>query len=220
MTPYVVLIPVCYLLGSVPFGLLVARFIKGVDVRSYGSGNTGMTNVLRTAGVVPGLAVLGLDLGKGIGAVLLARAVEPSPALEVAAALAALAGHNWSVFIRFKGGKGTATGLGTVLAISPAAALIVAVLSLPPLVVSRYVSLGSIMGATTALGSIAALAFLAPNLTLGVPSLTYILYPAIGTPIVLFKHRENIQRILKGQERRIGQKVELSEPVSGTADRA
>jgi glycerol-3-phosphate acyltransferase PlsY len=76
------------------------------------------------------------------------------------------------------------------------------------------------MGATSALGSIAALAVLAPNLTLGVPSLTYILYPAIGTPIVLFKHRENIQRILKGQERRIGQKVELSEPVSGTADRA
>ena len=220
MTPYVALIPVCYLLGSVPFGLLVARFAKGVDVRSYGSGNTGMTNVLRTTGVAPGLAVLGLDLGKGIGAVLLARAVEPSASLEVAAALAALAGHNWSVFLWFKGGKGTATGLGTVLAISPAAALIVAALSLPPLVVSRYVSLGSIMGATSALGSIAALAFLAPTLPLGVSSPTYILYPAIGTPIVLFKHRENIRRILKGQERRIGQKVELSEPVSGTADRA
>ena len=220
MTPYVALIPVCYLLGSVPFGILVARFIKGVDVRSYGSGNTGMTNVLRTAGVAPGLAVLGLDLGKGIGAVLLARAVEPSASLEVAAALAALAGHNWSVFLWFKGGKGTATGLGTVLAISPAAALIVAVLSLPPLVVSRYVSLGSIMGATTALGSIAALAFLAPTLPLGVSSLTYILYPAVGTPIVLFKHRENIRRILKGQERRLGQKVELSEPISGTTDRA
>ena len=217
---YALLVPLCYLMGSVPFGLLVAKFTKGVDVRSYGSGNTGMTNVLRTVGVAPGLAVLTLDLGKGIAAVMLARAVEPSPGLEVAAALSALAGHNWSVFIGFKGGKGTATGLGTVIAISPAAGLIVSALSLPPLVVSRYVSLGSIMGATTALGSIAALAVLAPDLTLGVSSTTYILYPAIGTPIVLFKHRENIQRILKGQERRLGEKVELSDPVPETSDRA
>ena len=148
MTPYVVLIPVCYLLGSVPFGLLVARIAKGIDVRSYGSGNTGMTNVLRTTGVAPGLAVLVLDLGKGVAAVFIARAIEPSPALEVTAALSALIGHNWSVFIRFQGGKGTATGLGTVFAISPAAVLIVVALSVPPMLVSRYVSLGSIMGAT------------------------------------------------------------------------
>ena len=137
MTPYVVLIPVCYLLGSVPFGLLVARIAKGIDVRSYGSGNTGMTNVLRTTGVAPGLAVLVLDLGKGVAAVFIARAIEPSPALEVTAALSALIGHNSSVFLRFQGGKGTATGMGTVFAISPAAGLIVVALSLPPLVVSR-----------------------------------------------------------------------------------
>ncbi len=217
---YALVVPLCYLLGSVPFGLLVARLARGVDVRSYGSGNTGMTNVLRTAGVAPGLLVLGLDLGKGIAPVLLVRAIEPSPALEVAAALAALVGHNWSVFIRFQGGKGTATGLGTVCAISPAAGLIVALVSLPPLVVSRYVSLGSIMGATSALASIAGLALLAPELTLGVTSPTYILYTAIGTPIVLFKHRENISRILKGQERRLGDKVEIVEPVPRAADGA
>ena len=161
-----------------------------------------------------------LDLGKGIAPVLLVRAIEPSPALEVTAALAALVGHNWSVFIRFNGGKGTATGLGTVFAISPAAGLIVMLVSLPPLVVSRYVSLGSIMGATSALASIAGLALLAPDLTLGVSSTTYILYTAVGTPIVLLKHRENIQRILKGQERKLGDKVEIGGPVPGSADGA
>ena len=180
---YALIVPLCYLLGSVPFGLLVARFARGIDVRSYGSGNTGMTNVLRTAGIAPGLLVLALDLGKGIAPVLLVRAIEPSPALEVTAALAALVGHNWSVFIRFHGGKGTATGLGTVFAISPAAGLIVMLVSLPPLVVSRYVSLGSIMGATSALASIAGLAYLAPDLVLGVSSPTYILYTAVGTPV-------------------------------------
>ena len=217
---YALLVPLCYLMGSVPVGLIVAKLVKGVDVRSYGSGNTGMTNVLRTAGVVPGLLVLALDLGKGIGAVLLARAVEPSPALEVTAALAALLGHNWSVFIRFNGGKGTATGLGTVFAISPVAGLMVLLVSLPPLVVSRYVSLGSIMGATSAFASLAALAFLAPELALGVSSPTYILYTAVGTPIVLLKHRENIQRILKGQERKLGEKVEIGDPIPEPADGA
>lgn len=218
--PYALVVPLCYLLGSVPFGLLVAKFARGIDVRSYGSGNTGMTNVLRTAGVAPGLLVLALDLGKGVAPILIVRAIEPSPPLEVAAALAALAGHNWSVFIRFNGGKGTATGLGTVFAISPAAGLIVMLVSLPPLAVSRYVSLGSIMGATSALASIAGLALLAPTMPLGVSSTTYILYTAVGTPIVLLKHRENIGRILRCQERRLGDKVEIVEPVPGSADGA
>lgn len=217
---YAWLVPLCYLLGSVPFGLLVAKLAKGIDVRSYGSGNTGMTNVLRTAGVAPGLAALALDLGKGVAPVLIVRAIEPSPGLEVAAALAALAGHNWSIFIRFQGGKGTATGLGTVFAISPVAGLIVLVLSVPPLAATRYVSLGSIMGATSALASLFALAVLAPDLPLGVSSPVYVLYTAVGTPIVLFKHRENIQRILRGQERKLGEKVDLRETVAGPADGA
>ena len=101
---FALLVPLCYLLGAVPFGLLVARLSRGIDVRDYGSGNTGVTNVLRTAGRWPALAVLALDAGKGVLPVLLARAIQPSPSLEVAVALSALVGHNWSVFLRFRGG--------------------------------------------------------------------------------------------------------------------
>ena len=201
------LIPLCYLTGAVPFGLLVARLTHGVDVREHGSGNTGMTNVLRTAGYGPAAAVLVLDAGKGVLAVLLARLIWDSPYLEVAAGLSVLVGHIWSVFLRFHGGKGIATGVGALCALSPLAGMIALGVSLPIMLVSKYVSLGSIVGTVTAVPAMVALATLAPSLPLGVPSPVLLLYPSIGAPLVVFKHRENISRLLKGQEHKLGRPV-------------
>jgi glycerol-3-phosphate acyltransferase PlsY len=147
--------------------------------------------------------VLVLDVGKGVLAVVLAKIIDQSPSLEVAAALSVLIGHNWSVFLRFSGGKGSATGIGSFCTISPLAGLIMMAVGLPFIAVFKYVSLGSIIGAVTAIVSMLLLALLAPSLPLGVPSLTYVLYPAIGAPIVLFKHKDNIVRLIKGQEHKL-----------------
>ncbi len=135
------LIPFFYLLGAVPFGLLIARLVRRIDVRQYGSGNTGASNVLRAAGVWPALAVLVLDTGKGVLAVVLAKIIDPSPSLEVAAALSVLVGHNWSIFLRFRGGKGSATGIGSFCAMSPLAGLIMLAVGLPFIALFRDVSL-------------------------------------------------------------------------------
>ena len=201
------LIPFCYIMGAVPFGLLIARVVRRIDVREYGSGNTGASNVLRAAGVGPALAVLFFDMGKGVLAVVLAKVIDQSPSLEVAAALSVLIGHNWSVFLRFRGGKGSATGIGSFCAMSPLAGLIMLVVGLPFIAIFRYVSLGAIIGAVTAVVSMLLLAILAPTLPLGVPSLTYLLYPSIGAPIILLKHRDNILRLFKGRERKLGESV-------------
>ena len=211
------LIPLCYHMGAIRFGLLIARLVRHVDVREYGSGNTGASNVLCAAGVWPALAVLVLDTGKGVLAVVLAKVIDPSPSLEVAAALSVLVGHTWSVFLRFRGGKGSATGIGSFCALSPLAGLIMMTVGLPFIALFRYVSLGAIIGAVTAVVSMLLLAILAPSLPLGVSSLTYVLYPGIGAPIVLFKHRENIVRLIKGQERKLGESARMGESSLGAS---
>ena len=105
------LIPFLYLLGAVPFGLLIARLVRRIDVREYGSGNTGASNVLRAAGLWPALAVLVLDMGKGVLAVILARIIDPSPSLEVAAALSVLIGQTGRSFYGFGGERAVPPGL-------------------------------------------------------------------------------------------------------------
>ena len=207
----VLLVVVSYLLGALPFGLLMAKLVRGIDVRRYGSGSTGMTNVLRTIGLAPALVVLALDAGKGVAAVFLARYFEAGLAVEAIAALAALVGHNWSVFIRFQGGKGIATGIGALCALSPVAGLVVIAVGAPVIVLSRYVSLGSIAGATTGAIAVPILAMADPSMPLGVPSFGYAIYTSIGVPLILLKHRSNVERLLKGQERRLGESVPLSE---------
>ena len=207
----VLLVVVSYLLGALPFGLLMAKLVRGIDVRRYGSGSTGMTNVLRTIGLAPALVVLALDAGKGVAAVFLARYFEAGLAVEAVAALAALVGHNWSVFIRFQGGKGIATGIGALCALSPVAGLVVIAVGAPVIVLSRYVSLGSIVGATTGAIAVPILAMADPSMPLGVPSYGYAIYTSIGVPLIVLKHRSNVARLLKGQERKLGESVPLSE---------
>ena len=207
----ILLVLVSYLLGALPFGLLMAKLVRGIDVRRYGSGSTGMTNVLRTIGLAPALVVLALDAGKGVAAVFLARYFEAGLAVEAIAALAALVGHNWSVFIRFQGGKGIATGIGALCALSPVAGLIVIAVGAPVIALSRYVSLGSIAGATTGAIAVPILAMADPSMPLGVPSYGYAIFTSIGVPLIVLKHRSNVARLLKGQERKLGESVPLSE---------
>lgn len=192
-----------YLLGSMPVGLLVGRAVGGLDLRDVGSRRTGATNAMRTLGSGWGAAVLLLDLLKGLSAVLLARIAYDGPAAEwvaAAAGLAAVIGHNWSVFIRFTGGRGVATTGGGLLALSPLA--VAAVLPAMLLVVWRwrYVSAASLVGAAGAMLVTAGLALSGVG---GWPPVGYAL--AAGA-IVIGSHTDNISRLRAGTERRIGEK--------------
>ncbi len=197
-----------YLLGSVPFGLLVTSRVRRLDVREHGSGNTGMANVLRIAGLWPALVVLTLDLGKAVLVVTLSRWVSSDPILAVAAAISVLFGHNWSIFIKFGGGKGIATGAGALLALSPIAGLIALLVGLPLIAIFRYVSLGSIFGTLSALVSVPVLYAFAPDIPMSVPLPIYMLYPVICVPMVIFKHSDNIRRLIGGRERKLGEIVD------------
>lgn len=195
---YLVLLPLAYLMGSIPWGYFFLRWFRGVDVREYGSGRTGMTNVLRTGGGRMAAAVLVLDLGKGVVAVLLAREILSTTSGEVAAGLLAMAGHNWPIFLNFKGGRGIATGMGVLAMIAPIAAIIGVLVFIPVTLISRYLSLGSVTGVMTASLSLLALAFL------GMYSTTYAWYAVVGGAVIIWQHRDNIQRLMHGTERRLG----------------
>jgi acyl phosphate:glycerol-3-phosphate acyltransferase len=184
-----------YAIGAVPIGFLVARAFGIGDLRRHGSGNIGMTNVLRTAGRWPAVLTLVGDVGKGYLAVVVAGAIAArDPAVMAAAAVSAVVGNCWSIFLGFRGGKGVATGLGALLRLVPWAVLPAAVVWLAVTLTTRYVSLGSIMAALgIALGA----------LVLGYPTSKVLACAAIAA-IVVFRHHENITRLLAGNERRIG----------------
>ncbi|HLF04069.1 MAG TPA: glycerol-3-phosphate 1-O-acyltransferase PlsY, partial [Dehalococcoidia bacterium] len=191
--------PLAYLLGSVPWGYVLLRWRRGVDIRQHGSGRTGMSNVLRTGGGKVAALVLVLDLSKGVLAVLLARMVIGAEGAEVAAGLLALAGHNWSVFLGFQGGRGIATGLGGLAVMAQVPAAVGALSFIPVTLLSRYISLGSLSGVLIACLSLLVLTLL------GWYSSTYILYAVLAGAIIFWQHRDNIQRLLRGTERRLGQ---------------
>ena len=128
---YAAVLPLAYLIGAMPWGYMVLYWRRGVDIRQYGSGRIGMSNVLRTAGGKIAVLVLALDLGKGILSVLLAREVIGTATAEVAAGLLALIGHNWPVFLKFRGGRGIATGLGGLFVMAPVPAAIGAICFVP-----------------------------------------------------------------------------------------
>ena len=192
-----------YLIGSLPTGLLLARLAR-VDPRQHGSGNIGATNVARTAGMRLGILTLLLDAIKGALPVLLAprlfAAADPALAgkLRVTAALSAVAGHVFSVWLRFKGGKGVATGLGAILALAPASLLLPLMLFVAVFAGLRWVSLASIVAAIAAPMS-AAMA--------GYPAPTVLAMVAIAL-LIVSRHRENIERILAGTEPRFGGRSE------------
>ena len=203
MIEYLVFVPLGYLLGAIPFGFIAGKLFGGVDVRDHGSGSIGMTNVMRTVSPPVAILVLALDMGKAIGAVILARIIADAPLVETLTGIAVIAGHSWSVFIGFSGGKGTATGWGALFALSPIAGIVASVIGVGLIALTRYVSLGSIVAATLGAITLAVIALANDSVPL-----EYALYGAVGAAIILFKHRDNIQRLLRGDERKLGQKVD------------
>lgn len=184
-----------YVLGSVPTGLLVGRAF-GVDVRKVGSGNIGMANVLRAAGKgAAGLTMLG-DMLKGLFPVIVARALTDNAWVLALVALAAVVGHCWPVFLRFRGGKGVATGAGTSIGLAPLVGLGLFAFWWVVVLSSRYTSLGAI-----SVMVVSPFAF-----WLSGQPLPYVLYTVVGGALVLWRHRENARSLLKGTERKIGQR--------------
>ena len=185
-----------YLLGSVPFAFLLARR-GGIDLRETGSGNVGATNVLRTRGLVQALMVVGLDAAKGMLAVIMAQRLGDGPATPVVAGLAAVIGHIYPVWLRFRGGKGVATTGGMFAVLVPVPAGIAIVVFVLMAAATRYVSAGSVAGAVTL--TLATIASGAPR-AVAVGS-------AIAAVMIIYRHRDNLGRLAAGTERRIGQRV-------------
>jgi glycerol-3-phosphate acyltransferase PlsY len=191
-----------YLVGSFPAGYLLGR-LWGVNVLEWGSGRTGGTNVLRSAGVLPALVTGALDVGKGALAVWLAGQMVPGTyhaAAQVLAGAAVILGHNYSIFLGFRGGAGVGTSLGALSMIYLPAAVALLVVLLLVIAVTRYASVGSLTVTT-----------LMPLLLLvlsvvGMLSLTYIFYGLLAWVIIVLAHLPNIRRLLSGTERRVGEK--------------
>lgn len=196
---------VAYLLGAIPTGVLVGKFFGNRDPRATGSGKTGATNVLRTLGPGPAAIVVVVDVAKSATAVLLARYVffggnsGLRDYAEALAGFAAIMGHNYSIYIRFGGGRGVLTGAGAMLIMSPFAMLIGFIFGVVPISLTRYVSLGSILGA--AASAVTALALVLTHHD----SLPHFLFILAGATIIILSHRDNIERLLSGTERKLGQ---------------
>lgn len=199
-----------YLLGSVPFGYLLVRMFRGADVRATGSGNIGATNVARTSPALGGITLL-LDAGKGIAAVILAQTLFPGDRmLAFAAALAAVCGHVFPVWLRFRGGKGVATGMGSFVLLTPKAILIAIGIFIVMAAAFRWIALASI----TAAGALPVVARLLGELgNSNVPtggSLQFVnpslIFLCVGSALVILKHHSNIRRMLAGTEPRLGRK--------------
>ena len=199
-----------YLLGAIPYGLIIGRLAGGVDLRRYGSGRTGATNALRTIGAKGAALVFVLDFAKGLVAVLLVRWLWGGDPLLTewiagAAGFAAIVGHVWSVFIRFTGGRGVATSTGGLVGMAPWSLLVLAPVVFIVIWRSRYVSLGSVSGALLA-PLVVAILFLA-----GLASGAAIVYALASGVLVTVAHADNIARLRAGTERKLGQKAKATD---------
>jgi acyl phosphate:glycerol-3-phosphate acyltransferase len=230
-TTYVVIALVSYLLGSIPFGYILVKLFRKQDIRQTGSGNIGATNVARSGAKGLAIATLLLDAGKGLLAVIAGYALRESllrpeylRSMEgtwywssadlhrflylplAAAALFAVIGHCFPIWLRFKGGKGVATGLGAFVAVSPLATAVVFLVFLAIFAITRYVSLGSI---TAAAAFPIAVAMYMP----GYPGLPMLLLTSAASSIIILKHHENIRRLLAGTEPKFNRKKTPADPI-------
>ena len=186
-----------YLLGSVPSGVLIGRLWRGVDVRQFGSGRTGATNVLRTIGWRAAVIVTLLDVGKGAAAMLLGGWLAGTTGYVIAG-VAVLAGHNWPASVGFRGGRGVTPAIGAAFVIVPIAAVAGIALAAVFIGLFRYVSLGSIAGTVSCCAIMSGLA------VLGWVPVAFAPLSMAGGGLILFQHRDNIVRLFRGTERRLG----------------
>jgi len=193
------LIAVAYLAGSIPFGVLIARLTGGTDPRSVGSGRTGGTNALRALGRKWAVIVVAGDLAKGALPVLLARILtNGDPVAEVLAGGAAVVGSSRSIFLRLGGGRGVGTGVGTLLVIQPLVVAFVAPVFVIVILVTKYVSLGSLLGSAAILPAMLLIWAVAS----GTVPPAYLWYAGLGPVLIWVAHADNIDRLLHGQERK------------------
>ncbi|MFH0847747.1 MAG: glycerol-3-phosphate 1-O-acyltransferase PlsY [Chloroflexota bacterium] len=205
-----------YLLGSIPSGLIMAKLSGKGDIRNWGSGKTGATNVLRAVGKKAALLTALLDIAKGMSAVFFASVIMSRYYLvvgdyrilwllrsaQVVAALSAIAGHNWPLFLGFKGGRGVSTFMGGLIALCPVAALFSGEMIIIGAGLTRYASLANIAGI------VGASAILLPLTVLNGFPVEYLFYALVGGGIVIWMHRDNIKRLMAGKERKLGEKEE------------
>jgi len=184
-----------YFIGSIPFGYIAGK-LKGIDIRKHGSGNIGSTNVGRVLGKKAGRVVQVLDIAKGIAPVLIGRFLGLNINVLVIAGLAAIAGHNWTIFLGFKGGKGVNTSLGVALGLLPVPAILCLFVWLAVVFIWKYISLGSITAAIAFPVFVFAFRYPATVRTLSI----------IVAIFIVVRHRSNIRRLIKGEEPKIGKK--------------
>jgi acyl phosphate:glycerol-3-phosphate acyltransferase len=195
----VLLVVIAYLSGSIPVGVLVARASGGPDPRSVGSGRTGGTNALRALGRKWAALVVAGDLAKGAGPVLLTRILTGGdPLAEVLVAAAAVVGSGRSIFLGFHGGRGVGTGVGTMLVIQPLAVILAAPVFFVVILVTRYVSLGSLLGSAAMFPAMLLIWAVAQG---WVPP-AYLVWAAVGPALIWIAHADNIQRLIQGTERK------------------
>jgi glycerol-3-phosphate acyltransferase PlsY len=199
MNPWLLSIPLAYLLGSIPFGYLLVKIFRKQDIRATGSGNIGATNVARSGAKGLGIATLLLDCGKAFLAVKIAQHLAPADYdLAVVAAVAAILGHVFPIWLGFRGGKGVASALGVFLALTPAAAACTFAVFLVIVLLTHYVSLASIIGSATF--PLFGLYFVHQRTPIVIAGFFFI------PLLIIVKHRENIRRLLAGTESRFGSK--------------
>ena len=205
---------IAYLLGSISFAIIVSKVYAHDDVRKYGSKNAGMTNILRTYGKLPAFFTLLGDFLKGVLAVVIGRWIFSTMGITAfdagyVAGFFALLGHLYPVYFGFKGGKGVLTSLGIILVVNPLVVFILLVIFLPILFITKIVSLISITGAL-----LYPVITLVVDLCLRKPALFDVLFAALFSVIVIYKHKDNIRRLLNGTEKRIGDKKPVTQPES------
>ena len=199
---------IAYLIGSVQFGIISGKLIQGIDIREHGSKSTGATNVGRTLGVKIATVVALLDIGKGFLIVLSLTNIlkffnyENSFSIIIFGTLVIL-GHCWPIFYKFKGGKGVLTSLGVYFLVNPLLSMIALITFIIILTISKYVSLGSMIGATVALIYV----MISVLSSFGNSTSTDLLFTLFIFCVIFYRHKENIQRLLKGEENKIGNNI-------------
>lgn len=192
----IIAVALSYLLGSVSFSIVIAKYVKGIDIRQHGSGNAGATNTLRVLGKGPGLLVFFLDIAKGVAAVSIGHGLSQNTWIPVLCGLAAIAGHNWPIWFRFKGGKGIATTVGVIATLAFVPALCAGIVAIVTIALTRYVSLGSLLFAALTPLFISIFYFSVPLLC---ASLLICIFAFV-------RHRTNIVKLLQGTENKLGAK--------------